>query len=153
MPEKTEGTPHPAEHNEKDPLANEKIAALKFLLSKSTEFVGLDCRVNEHLERLLGSYATFAEKNPGDVFSGARKRDLDALLVALKSNPAAAGMGDMHGHDIAGGAIDFGDFVNNHFKEILEFLAKEKKFFLAILMMILYGPEAKDCVCDYLKSS
>lgn len=90
------------------------------------------------------------QKNPEAIFSGGGDADIGTLVTALKktgSGCGGCGKSDIIGNDIVGGAPDLGDILNR----ILEFIATEKKFVIAILLLVFCPLKACDCLCEYIK--
>lgn len=147
MAENTGKTTGAAEHKPNHQLELKKEEALMFFLDKTREFMKVDGEINESLKQLLGAIVKHAEKDPRVLFSGSD--NIDALLAALKTktNPEGRGDAGVSGHDIVGGSLldDIGNFI----KELGDLIAAEKKFFLAILLLI-FCDNACDCICSFI---
>ena len=132
--------------NANDQLEQKKAEALAFFLDKTREFFTIDVAINASLKDLLSAIAKHAEKNPDAIFSGSG--NIDALVAALKTKVRKEhGDAGLSGHDIVGGS--WLDDIGNFIKELGDLLAAEKKFFLAILLLI-FCDNACDCICSFI---
>jgi hypothetical protein len=144
MAENTGKTPGAAEHKPNDQLELKKQEALMFLLDKTREFMRTDGEINEALKQLLSTIARHAEKDPRILFSGG---DVEELFTEFMKTRPGGGSAGITGHDIVGGGLlaDLADFI----KQVGDFIKDEKKFFLAILLLI-FCDNACDCICKFI---
>lgn len=146
MAENTGKTPGATEPNPTNQLEVMKQEALMDFLRRTQEFMKVDGEINEALKDLLRTVANHANKNPGILFSGG---DVEGLFAEFQKARAEGGSPGISGHDIAGGGPidDIADFI----KQLGDFIAKEKKFFIAILLLI-FCDNACECLCKYINT-
>lgn len=144
MAENTGRTPGAAEHKPNDQLELKKQEALMFLLEKTRDFMSVDGEINGALKQLLSAIARHVEKDPRILFSGGNAEELFAEFMKARPEDGTAGI---TGHDIVGGGplADLADFI----KQVGDFIKDEKKFFLAILLLI-FCDNACDCICKFI---
>ena len=146
MAEYTGKTPGAAENNPNNQLELKKQEALMFFLERARDFMKVDGEINEALKDLLSTIAKHADKNPGILFAGG---DVEGLFAQFQKTRAEGSSAGIAGHDIVGGGPldDIADFIN----KLGDFISKEKKFFIAILLLI-FCDNACECLCKYINT-
>lgn len=137
------------EERKNEQLEKAKTETLIHLLNTVKTFTDTDMAINRDLQQIISALAEHAKKNPGAVFSSGDNGDIVTLLTEFrkKHGGCGKGKGDINGNDIVGG---FG--LSEILKDILDFIATEKKFIIAILMLIFCRDTACGCLCDYIKT-
>lgn len=146
----TTGATGPVLKEQLEKLEGEKVDLLRSLVVSTRSFMGIDERVTSSFADLLSTLVDHAKAHPDQVFSGGRG-NIDELLGALNAAMRSKGdEKDIEGHDIVGGA-DWGTLADV-IEKIGDFISKEKKFFIAILLLIFCNDTACGCLCDYIKT-
>lgn len=143
MAENTGKTPGAAENNQ---LEQKKQEALMYFLERTRDFMKVDGEINEALKEVLGAIARHTNKNPGILFASG---DVEGLFAEFQKTRPEGGSPGVAGHDIVGGVSL--DDIANFVEKLGDFIAKEKKFFIAILLLI-FCDNACECLCKYINT-